>query len=209
MRETSGSAGNSRNLEAGCEQPFVSGEYRAGWRLRRFRKDRSGAAAVEFAMVGLPFFALLFAIIEVVLIFWSNQVLETAVAETSRRLYTGQFQSANKTLSADELTAKFKDEVCSYVTIVFDCKAMLSVDVRTYANFPEGQAPLPVTPDGEIDAESMLYRTSGPSDIVIVRAAMAYPLYVPVLNALLSDLRGNKRLVMASAAFRNEDFASP
>ena len=37
--------------------------------LRRFRGDRSGATAVEFAMVSVPFFGLLFAIFETAFVF--------------------------------------------------------------------------------------------------------------------------------------------
>ena len=56
--------------------------------LRRFRRDQRGVTAVEFGMVATPFFALLFAIIETALVFWTTQVLETAVTNASRRVYT-------------------------------------------------------------------------------------------------------------------------
>jgi len=38
-----------------------------------FRKDTSGATAVEFAMVAGPFFVLLLALIEVALVFFSTR----------------------------------------------------------------------------------------------------------------------------------------
>ena len=50
--------------------------------LRRFRKDKKGAAAIEFAFVAIPFFALMFAIVETAMAFFFNQILETATADS-------------------------------------------------------------------------------------------------------------------------------
>ena len=44
---------------------------------RRFRHNRRGSAAVEFALVAPVFFALLFAIIETGIIFFAGQILQT------------------------------------------------------------------------------------------------------------------------------------
>ena len=62
--------------------------------LRRFRSNRRGSVAVEFSLIALPFFALLFAIIETALVFFASQVLETAVQDSSRLILTGQAQTA-------------------------------------------------------------------------------------------------------------------
>jgi Flp pilus assembly protein TadG len=59
-------------------------------RLRRFRRNRSGSAAVEFALVAPMFFALIFAIIETGMVFFAGQVLETAVQDGGRLIYTSQ-----------------------------------------------------------------------------------------------------------------------
>src|SRR3712207_8656069 len=87
---------------------------RSPWTLRRFRKDQDGATAVEFGLIAVPFLGLLFAIVETALMFWSTQVLETAVANASRTIYTGQFQGTNDQNAAD-IGAKFKKEVCRHV----------------------------------------------------------------------------------------------
>jgi Flp pilus assembly protein TadG len=59
-------------------------------RLSRFGRSQDGSAAVEFALVATPFFALLFAIIETALVFFADQALDTAVQSTARLLRTGQ-----------------------------------------------------------------------------------------------------------------------
>jgi Flp pilus assembly pilin Flp len=58
--------------------------------LRRFRRNRRGSSAVEFALVAPVFFALLFAIIETVIVFFAGQVLETGVQDAGRQLYNHQ-----------------------------------------------------------------------------------------------------------------------
>ena len=61
--------------------------------LRRFRRNRRGSAAVEFALVAPVFFALLFAIIETAIMFFATQVLETMTQDAARAVLTGQAQS--------------------------------------------------------------------------------------------------------------------
>src|SRR3954465_3007767 len=83
--------------------------------LRRLRGSRRGSAAVEFALVAPMFFALLFAIIETALMFFASQVLETATQDSARMIMTGQAQSASYT------AAQFKADVCSRISVMFDC----------------------------------------------------------------------------------------
>ena len=68
--------------------------------LRRFRRSRAGSAAVEFALVAPVFFALLFAIIEVAIMFFASQVLETITQDSARALMTGQAQTGRSAADA-------------------------------------------------------------------------------------------------------------
>src|ERR1700722_10029033 len=88
----------------------------------RFRRNRRGSAAVEFALVAPVFFALLFAIIETAIMFFASQVLETITQESARMILTGQAQTASYTQS------QFKTYVCSQIPALFNC-ANVSVDV--------------------------------------------------------------------------------
>src|SRR3954449_7778365 len=89
-----------------------------GKALRRFRRNRRGSSAVEFALVAPVFFALLFAIIETAIVFFASQVLETITQDSARFVQTGQAQAA-KYLKED-----FKKEVvCTrpFANLLFDC----------------------------------------------------------------------------------------
>src|SRR3954469_16949676 len=76
---------------------------------RRMLADRSGATAVEFAMVAAPFLALIFAIMGTAIVFFAAQALETPAADSARLIMTGQAQ----TQGFDQ--AKFKQAVCGRI----------------------------------------------------------------------------------------------
>jgi Flp pilus assembly protein TadG len=176
--------------------------------LQGLKKDEKGATPVELALVAMPFFALLFAILEGALVFWSNQVLGTAVADASRELYTGRFQQGTSTLPQADLAERFHQEVCGRVGRLFDC-SNLKVDVRTYASFPNGvPTPIITDPDGtrRIDPNFGVYQTPQPTQIAVVQAAVEYPVFAPLMGANKSNISGNKRLLVSSAAFRTEPF---
>jgi Flp pilus assembly protein TadG len=177
-----------------------------GWTcLRSFRRDQDGIAAVEFGLVALPFFALLFAILETALVFWSTQVLETAVANASRTIYTGQFQSTNDQNSPD-IGTKFKAEVCKNITALFACDTpSVRVDVRRFT--PGTPPPDVIDKDTkQINEAAFGYQTTKASDIVLVRVAVEYPVFVSLMNSNQANLANGKRLLMGSATFRNEPF---
>jgi Flp pilus assembly protein TadG len=171
--------------------------------ITALRRHQGGATAVEFALVAPPFFGLLFAILETALMFWTTQVLETAVANASRAIYTGQFQSANPG-AGTEVATKFKTELCKNVIMFVTCDSpAVHVDVRPYR--PGDVLPQPIT-DGSVNAAGFTYQATRPGDIVLVRVAIEYPVLVPTLSALEANLGNGKRLVMATATFRNEPF---
>lgn len=58
-----------------------------------FPHSVSGAAAVEFALIALPFFALLFASLEIGLFYFYSSQLQMAAELASRELMTGSFAS--------------------------------------------------------------------------------------------------------------------
>ena len=179
--------------------------------LPRFRRHQGGATAVEFAIVAAPFFAFLMGSLELALAFWSTQVLETAVANASRQIYTGQFQTSasNQGLTAAQLQSQFKNLVCSNVSALFDCPSQVSVDVQKVSTFSNATLPSPVNAQNQYDTSAYGYNAPGPRDIAVVRASLKYPLYVGrvgqiILNA--GTLADGNRLIMATAVFRTEPF---
>ncbi len=167
--------------------------------MRRLLREQDGAAAIEFSLVALPFLGLVFAIMETAIVFFAGQTLEAAVADSSRLIMTGQAQTQSLSQST------FKNQVCSRIFGLFDCTNGVSVDVKTYTSFASVNVTSPVT-NGQLDTAGFTYQPGGPGDIVVVRLYYQWPVYVSLLGLNLNDLTGNKRLLVATAAFRNEPY---
>jgi Flp pilus assembly protein TadG len=167
--------------------------------LRRFRRSRRASAAVEFAMVAPIFFALLFAIIETALMFFASQVLETVTQDSSRAIFTGQAQNAAATQE------QFANCVCSKVSALFDCSSIW-IDVQNYPSFSNVTINNPVNAAGNF--VNPQFNTGGPGDVVVVRLGYKWPIFVTGLGYNIANLPGGKRLLTASAAFKNEPYTS-
>src|SRR3954454_14350257 len=167
----------------------------------RLARRQDGAAAVEFGLVAAPFLALLFAIMETAIVFFAGQALETAAADSSRLIMTGQAQ----TQSFD--AAAFKNAVCAKIYGLFDCQNGIYVDVRKFTSFSGVTMPSPVDAQGNFQ-NNFSYQPGGPGDIVVVRLFYQYPVYVSLLGFNLTNMNGGKRLLVATAAFRNEPYSN-
>ena len=167
---------------------------------RRFIKQQSGAAAVEFALVATPFLALTFAIIESALVFFAGQTLEAATADSARLIMTGQAQTNG--FSATD----FKNQVCSRIAGLFDCNGGVYVDVKTYSDFSSVTAAASPVSNGQFDSTKMAYTPGGPGCVVKVSLYYQWPIYVSLLGNNLANLNGNKRLLVATSVFRNEPY---
>jgi Flp pilus assembly protein TadG len=170
--------------------------------LRRFRRNRRGSAAVEFALVAPAFFALLFAIIETGIVFFAGQVLETVTQDSARTILTGQAQTAalNQT--------QFKTSVCNRISVLFDCVNGIYIDVQSYPKF-SNVAITPPIDAGQNFVNNMKYCPGNAGDIVVVRVFYQWPLFVTGLGYNIANLSGSKRLLTGTAAFRNEPFLAP
>jgi len=167
--------------------------------LRRFRRNRRGSAAVEFALVAPIFFAVLFAIIELALVFFATQILETVTQDTARLIMTGQAQGASFT------QAQFKNAVCAKLAVMFDCVNGVSIDVKNYPTFSTVDVSDPIDASKNFVPPNN-YLPGGPGDIVVVRLFYKWPVFVAGLGFNLANLSGNKRLLTATAAFQNEPY---
>ncbi len=167
--------------------------------IGKLARRNDGAAAVEFALVAAPFLALVFAIMETAIVFFAGQALETAVADTSRLIMTGQAQTQGFTQQ------KFKDAVCAKIYGLFNCADGVYVDVKTYSAFSNIDLTKPIDSNGNL-VNNFTYQPGGPGDIVVVRLMYQWPVYVSLLGLNIGDMSGGKRLIVATAAFRNEPY---
>ena len=172
--------------------------------LGRFRRNRDGSTAVEFAMVGIPFFMLIFGILEIGIVFLAMQMMDNAVQDTAHLIKTGQAQT-------DGISkAEFKEAVCAglpgFMSGGAGCER-LYVDVQKFNTFADinNVNTTIVNGDGEINDDTG-YDVGNSGEIVLVRAYYAWPMITNVIKESFADLADGSRLLMSAAAFRNEPF---
>lgn len=173
--------------------------------FHRFRSNRKGSAAVEFALIAPLFFALLFAIIETALMFFASQVLETVTQDAARQVMTGQAQGANYTDGGAFKTAV----ICkagSVANVLFNCAGGISVDVENFPAFTSVVLPNHFDGNGNIDPKTLNYFPGGSCSIVVVQLFYQWPLFVTGLGYNISNGPTGKRNLIATAAFRNEPY---
>jgi hypothetical protein len=164
---------------------------------RRLVRQQEGAAAVEFGLVASPFLLMLFAIMETSIVFFAGQTLETAAADSARLIMTGQAQTQSMS------NTDFKNEVCKKIYGLFKCDASVYVDVRKFPSFDAVVLPKPLDENGKF-VDAMSYQPGEPGEIVAVRLFYQWPVYIPSIQ--LSDMADGKRLLAATAIFRNEPY---
>ena len=176
--------------------------------LRRLRKDRSGATALEFALVAAPFLALMLATIEVALVFFGGFVLENAVEQAARMIRTGQAQQQSFS------EADFRQEICSNVSVLSNCMNGLKLDVQRFEGFngiDDDNFDPPLDEDQNLDDSGFGFDLGNGGDVVLVRAYYVWDLIADFPEEIggikmgLANMAGG-RLLTATAAFRNEPF---
>jgi len=167
--------------------------------LRRFQKTDSGAMAIEFALIAAPFFFLLFAMLEIAVVFFVTVSMEHATMEVARTIRTGESQKAGQT------SADFLSSVCDKMTNLVPCNGNVYIDVRTFADFDGVNINNPIS-DDELNNGSFLYDSGEAGDIVVVRVFYVWKLNTPMISAVFANLSDNRRLLAATTAFRNEPF---
>jgi Flp pilus assembly protein TadG len=131
------------------------------------------------------------------MVFFAGQLLEKATQDTARLIFTGQVQQSSMT------AAQFRQTLCSELLAMLDC-ANVTIDVKNFPSFAAIDVTPPISNGNFVNNPAFL--PGGPGDIVIVRVFYPWQLFVPTMGLNLANLNGNKRLLTATAAFRNEPF---
>jgi Flp pilus assembly protein TadG len=167
----------------------------------RLRQDQAGTVAIEFAIVALPFFTMIFAIIQLAMLLLTQQLLQTAVADTARLIRTGQAKTAGWTIS------NYNTQVCSELYGMLDCTALQSY-VTAYTTPTAISTSAPAVDKNGAYSSSASYDSNANSGATIVVAATyyQYPSLFAGLGLSVADQPNGTHLIGAVAAFRNEPF---
>jgi Flp pilus assembly protein TadG len=170
-------------------------------RLLTLGRDERAATAVEFAMLLTPLVGLILASLQLSIIFYAGQMLQTAAVTSSRELMTGSAQQAAKT------QAQFKTDVCNNAVVLFDCSQIM-VDVQSGSTYSAigSTAPITITYDSHGNPIQGAYSTGNPGDIIILRVEYSWPVIAsPLMPGLANQSNGNHMLV-GTSVFKTEPY---
>lgn len=205
------------------EQTGHDGVSPGGWKSRwmRFFRSRDGAAAIEFAILSLPYFLIVIAILETFLAFTGEQVVANATDTLGRKLRTGRI-TYNLGRPTDMTQAQFRQAFCDEISVLIRCSgtevatpAKLYLDVQTYANFSAIPRTIPrvsTAAYADLDTSKFKYTPGGPGTINMLRAYYRWEIMTDLVRPYLTTIRpaggGMPRdfLIVSTAAFQNERY---
>ncbi|MGY5807295.1 TadE/TadG family type IV pilus assembly protein [Rhizobium sp. LEGMi198b] len=190
-------------------------QKRAGGRLRAFVRSRDGAAAIEFALLAIPYFLIIFAILETFVAFIAEQVVSNAIDTVSREIRTGQITAATG-------AQPFRQAFCNEISVIIACSATelttptnLYLDVESYTSFAAMPTTIPRVssdPYSDLDTTGFKFAPGGAKSMNMVRAYYRWQIMTDLLRPYLTTIRPSDGsmpttyLIVATAAFQNENY---
>lgn len=194
--------------------------------IGRFRHDKRGNAAIEFALVFPIYLAMVLSLMSGALFYFTDDGLQNAVESASRKIRTGQAQKSAMTVEA------FRKEICDEGSFL-NCDK-LTVIIQKADDWTQ------ITPESCIQPDETLTQSSGSAepisdfsggagDVVLVTACYAWSytggigdvetssgafngggtvrnLSYHMRNDSTRKLSGSEIMLQASAAFKTEPY---
>lgn len=171
----------------------------------RFRRDRRGVVAVEFAILAIPFLLLLIGTLELAVAYFTETLLQAALAEQVREVRTGAVQTSNPPITADDFRQRVCDGMREAVTTI-DCDR-LHIDMRSFPSFSASSIPNPpLDGAGRFDETQLVFDPGGAERTIVAQGFYRYVIVTPLMRPLLQDLPDGERLLRTAELFRTEPF---
>ena len=153
--------------------------------------------------MAIPFFLLLFGVIELAMIFLLSTTLDNAAGDVARTIRTGELQ-----IQGGATAQTFKTAICDTLGwLEGDCQNNLYVDVRTFQSFQAVAAPAALK-DGAFDPSEFTFQLGQPSSIVVARAYYKWPFVTPLVGKAMQQYDDGTMVLMSTITFRNEPYAA-
>jgi Flp pilus assembly protein TadG len=179
---------------------FIAPAHRQGQKLAR---DNRGTTAIEFALLGVPFFAVLGATLESGITFMAAQALDSAVGDAGRLVMTGQAEANGFN------AAMFRTAVCDRLFGLFDC-SKIKIKVRVITDFASATTASPVYTSGPLTGQWKIvedYDDGIGSSIIVAEAYYKWPTILNINGFTLQDQPDGTKLMSGVRVFRNEPFS--
>lgn len=188
--------------------------------LRRFRRSESGSTAIEFGILAIPFFMIIFATIETLLAFAGNQLLQNAVDTMSRKLRTGEITFNMGRPATDLNEIEFRTELCNEISIMLTCDQLadggdkLIIDLQTVTNYADIDVYVPKVSSAsysQLDTSGFGYNPGGSGTINVLRVYYRWEILLDLIRPYITNIRPEDGstshfLMVATTAFKNEGY---
>ena len=164
-------------------------------------RDRAGTTAIEFALIALPLFLLVLGSIQIMLLLFAQQMVETAAEALGRKILTGYVQQQAMT------KAQFASLACSMLPTTMNCNNLI-VDVQVATAFSSAVTTKPnLSSYTTATATTVLNYTPGTQgQIVVLRLIYALPV-VNLPGVTLQSSSYGFNFPMATSVFKNESYS--
>lgn len=168
--------------------------------MRSIKGDRSGATAIEFAILAPIFIAVLFSTFEIGWLITKSTLLDRALDLAIRQIRVGA-------TSAPTSQAAMAKMICDKLYIISNCKTSLTVEmtkITTATDFPANSATC--VDRGGSFTPAVSFTTGGRAEIMYVRACLVSDALTPFIGIAFhftKDSKGGYSIV-SSSAFMNE-----
>jgi Flp pilus assembly protein TadG len=162
-----------------------------------------GTEFVEFAIVILPFLAVVIAIFQISYFLFAQQTLQTAAAEFGRQFMTNQGPAQNATVNGNG-QLKSTAAICNIISPLLSCGSVV-VNVQSYQDYQSANTSAPSMYDNNCNAiNSWNYTAGNPGQVVVIQ--LMYPLRIITgpLGFGLSNVCNGNMMVMGVTAIRVE-----
>ena len=163
--------------------------------INRWLRRDDGVTAIEFSLVALPMFLMIFGVIELAMFFASGTVLEGASTEAGRRIRTGQVAGVAEGLTdpqaiEDAERQAFEDLLCDNVGIMMDCSLIqyevIHMNADTFADASNYEPEY----DENGDLVPHPFSVGGACDVIMIRAAYKWNFLTPFISTMLTASSG-------------------
>lgn len=186
---------NDRQAKLGHVHPKLS-----------FRKNDDGTTAVEFALVAMPFFFLIFMLVGIAMYYFMFNSLEKGMDQTSRLVRTGQAQKSAMTVN------QFKQAICDSAGSWVKCNKV-QIFVQKFADWNSVAPQACVNSDGSVavntasGSDPISTYSGTQSEIVIVTSCYKWEFSRDIPLIKLGNMADGSMMVQTATAFRTEPYA--
>lgn len=182
---------------------------------RKLAHAKGGATAIEFALLAIPFFMVIFAILETFFALIAEQVIQSATEDVARLLQTGQL---TQTITETEFRALF----CAEAAVIIRCSddeinspSRLYIDLKSYAKFSDIDKNIPTighSTGRDLDVSKLEFSPGGSGSINMLRVYYRWPVVTDLIRPYLTNIKREGSnipsdfLIVASEAFVSEGY---